>query len=892
MTPDPVDGPPEGSRRLLVRLLPPADRDSFPAELEELYRRRLGEQGATRARRWYRRQVLHLVGRRVVDTIVDATRRGIDMDWMRRDLTYAVRRLARAPGFTLVALVSLTLGIGANTAIFSLVNALVLRPQPLERPDEVVDLYMSQPGFSHGTLSHPDLIDLREQLGDVFQGLTAARFALLNGQADDGSTEMHPAEMVLGDYFTLQGIEASLGRTLLPEDDVEGGAAPVVVLDHRFWERRFGGDPSLVGREIRIGGVPLTVVGVVQPDYQGTLRGLVPDLYLPVQLQSRIDPTNPDLEGRGNQSFFARARLRDGVSPEQAEAAVERAAGWLRATYPDDWQVDEALVLVPREDVVVNPMIDRVLVPALGLLLGIVGVVLVIACANLASFLLARAADRKREVAVRLALGASRSALVRQLLVETLILALLGGVGGVALAAWLTGLLPMLDLPLPIPVTLDLSLDRTVLVFALGASLLAGGVFGLAPALQATRPALAATLKDEATGGAPRRLGLRNVLVVGQVALSLVLLVGAGLLLRSMQARQSLDPGFGGGSAALVQLSASVDGEVGFQRLQEIARRVQELPGVQSVGMATNIHLNTLSTSSRYVEVDGVAPPAGRDQWQIDWAAVSPDWFDATGHDLLSGREFDEGDLDADAAPVLIVNEAFAERFFAGEDPIGRTARMGDTERTVVGMVRTAKIRSLGEDPRPFMYTPFNVETGGFGFMVARTEGVDARGTALEMARTGRRVDPDLRTFGEGTLERHLAIVLFPARASAWAATVFASLALALAAIGLYGVVSYAVARKSREVGIRMSLGARGDQVVRMLMFDGLRLVAVGGVVGVALSVAFAQVLSGFLYGVSALDPAAFAGTAATLAVVAVLAAWIPARRVTRIDPVRALRSE
>jgi predicted permease len=836
--------------------------------------------------------VARVLTSRAGDALRHATGRGIDVDGIGRDIAYALRRLLRAPGFTLVALASLALGIGANTAIFSLVNAVVLRPHAVERPEQLVDVYLRQPGFSHGTLSHPDLLDLRERLAEVFEGPTASRLALLSAEAADGSTEMHPVEMVLGDYFTLQGVEAALGRTILPEDDLEGGAAPVVVLDHGFWERRYGGDPTLVGRDIRIGGEALTVIGVIRKDYQGTLRGLVPDLYVPIRLAPRVDPTNADLGARGNQSFFGRARLRDGVSLERAAEAADGVTRWLRESYPDEWQGDESLVLVAREAVVVNPMIDRVLVPALGLLLAVVGVVLVIACANLASFLLARAADRKREVAVRLALGAGRAVLVRQLLVETLVLALLGGAGGVALAAWLTGLLPRLDLPLPIPVTLDLSLDRSVLAFALGASLVAGVLFGLTPALQATRPALAPTLKNEATGEPPRRVSLRNVLVVGQVALSLVLLVGAGLLLRSMQARQSVDPGFGSAPAALVELGASArDDEEGFLRIQEIARRVEALPGVASVGLATNVHLNTLSTSSRSVEVDGIDPPPGRDVWQVDWAAISPGWLESIGLDLVRGRAFTEAD-DRDAAPVAIVNQAFAELFFPGQDPVGRRARLEGTEVTVVGVARTARIRSLGEAPRPFAYTPFAQWRGGFAFVAARTEGVDPRRTALEIARVGREVDPDLRTFGETTVQRHLDIVLFPARASAAIASVFAGLALALSAIGLYGVVSYAVSRRTREVGIRVSLGAPSGQVVRLLMADGLRLVAVGAGVGIALSALFAMVLARFLFGVHALDPAAFAGTGAVLLLVAVLAAWVPARRATRVDPVRALKAD
>ncbi len=815
------------------------------------------------------------------------------MDGLRRDIGYAVRRLLKAPGFTLVALLSLALGVGANTAIFSIVDAVILRGSPLSRPDELVELYMQQPGFSHGSLSYPDYVDLREQMSDVFQDIAASRLALLTGDGDDGAVEMLPAEMVSGNYFALQGIEASVGRTILPSDDVEGGAEQVVMLGHGFWERRYGGDPGIVGQEIRVGGQALTVVGVVEQAYQGTLRGLVPDVYVPVHLESRVDPGTNDLTQRGNQSYFARGRLVAGATPEQATVAAQRATDWLHATYPDDWVAGEAIITVPRDEIVVNPMIDRILVPALGLLLGVVGIVLLIACANLASFLLARSADRRREVAVRLALGARRGVLIRQLLTETVLLGLAGGAAGVALAAWLIHAFQGVDLPLPLPVDLGLSLNAPVLLYALGVSLLAGLLFGLTPAVQASNPALAPTLKNEATGQPPRRFSLRNVLVVGQVSLSLLLLVGAGLLLRSMQARQNVDPGFGSEPAAVVQMAtgAGVPDDEVPARVRELLRRARELAGVRVAGVGSNLHLNTLSTSSRYVDVPGVAPPPEREHWQLDWASVSPGFMEAAGLHLLRGRTFTAAD-GPDADPVVIVNQAFADQFFDGEDPVGRSITLGSREQTVVGLVNTARIRSLGEPPRPFVYSAFEQSPSSFFFLVAQTDGVDPRRTALEVSRLAREVDSDARIYDQTTMERHLAVVLFPARASALAASVFAGLALLLAAIGLYGVVSYAVSRKTREVGIRMSLGAESGQVVRMLMAHGLRLVVVGGVLGMLLSALGARVLARFLYGVTALDPLTFFGTGGVLLAVAVLAAWVPARRVARVDPVRALKVE
>jgi putative ABC transport system permease protein len=789
--------------------------------------------------------------------------------------------------------VSLALGIGANTAIFSLVNAVLLRPQPLLDPGSLTEIYLSQQGFSHGSVSYPDYADIRAEMGDVFEGVATARLALLPADAGDGAAQMVPAEFVSGNYFALQGIGAQLGRTLLPEDDVAGEEHPVVVLSHDFWRKRFGGAGDVVGRSLRIGGRALTVAGVIDGSYGGMIRGLQPDVWVPVAMVDALDPSNGgELEARGNQSYFARARVRPGVTDAEVTAAAGRMTAWLHRTYPDEWQGDEALVNVPTKDVVVNPMIDRVLVPALGLLMGVVGIVLLIACANLAGFLLARAADRRQEMAVRLALGAGRLSLIRQLITETTVLSLIGGGVGVGLAFWLIRLFENARLPLPVPIDLGLRIDGTVLLFTAGLSLVAGVLFGLAPALESTNRNLVATIRSGTAGGPRRRFALRNLLVVLQVASSLVLLVGAGLLLRSMQARQSVDPGFGRTPAAIVSMATN-RGEDDANRLtlESIATRVAQLPGVGDVGLTTNLHLNTLSTSTRAVTVDGIAPPSGRDYWEVDYSAVSPDYFDAIGLRLLAGRVFDDGDH-AGTQPVVIVNRAFVDRFFPDGDPIGRTINLSESEPMIVGVVNTAKIRSLGEAPRPYLYGAFDQGTPSYATLVASTAGRDPRVLALEIARLGRDVDPDLRIYETGTMAAHIATILLPARLSAGAASVFAVLALLLASVGLYGVVSYAVSRRTREVGIRISLGAVPGGVVRLLMGEGLRLVVMGAITGLALSIVFALLLSRFLFGVTAFDPGAFAGTAAVLLGVAVLASWLPARRATRVSPVQALKAE
>lgn len=816
------------------------------------------------------------------------------MDSLRQDIRYAYRRLVRSPGFTLVAVLSLALGIGANTAIFSMVNAVLLRGLALQDPEELYEVYLRQPGFSHGALSYPDYVDVRDNMDDVFAGVATSRLALLPADAGDGSVEMLPAEFVSGNFFELQGVRATVGRTLLPEDDVAPGSHPVVALSWEYWQTRYNGDPAVIGQSVRIGGRELTITGVIEPSFTGTLRGLVPDIYAPVMMLDALDPSNAgQLEARGMQSFFPRARIRSGTSAAEVEAATTRMTAWLHESWPDEWQGDESLVIMPTKDVVVNPMIDRVLVPALGLLMGVVGIVLLIACANLAGFLLARATDRRREMAVRLALGAGRLSLIRQLITETTMLAALGGAAGVGLAIWLIGVFENAPLPLPVPIDLGLEIDGMVLLFTAGVSLAAGLLFGLAPALESTNPSLVRTIRTETVGGPPKRFGMRNLLVMGQVAFSLVLLVGAGLLVRSMQARQSVDPGFGTEPAAVISIATDL-GETAEENrlvLEDIARRVGQMPGVQDVGMTTNLHLNTLSTSTRSVTVEGIAPPAGRDYWEIDFASVTPGFFDAVGLRLRGGRLFTDSDRSG-SQPVIVINQAFVDRFFPGQDAIGRTVRLSSGDHVVVGVVNTAKIRSLGETPRPYLYQPFAQQTPDYATIVAQSRGRDPRVTALDIARLGREVDPDLRVYETRTMEAHIATVLLPARLSALVAAVFAGLALLLAAIGLYGVVSYAVARRTHEVGIRISLGAYSGEVVRMLMGEGLRLVAVGAVAGLGLSALFALALSRFLYGIAAFDVAAFAGTALLLVGVALLASWLPARRATRVSPVQALRTE
>ena len=816
------------------------------------------------------------------------------MDRLIQDLRFAVRRLFKKPLFTTVAIASLAVGIGANTAIFSLVNSIMLRDLPLEDPEELVDIYRSVAGFSHATFSYPDYVDVKRDGAEIFSDIGLSRLAFVQTDVD-GGVEVVPAEMVSGNFFPMLGVDAAVGRTLLPEDDVSPGGHPVVMLGYAYWQDRYTGDPGIVGRDIRLNGRNYTIVGVAPREYVGNIRGLMPSVYASMMMVGNLMPgDNDELQTRGSSSLFLKGRLASGVTFAEAVAWGDRQEVLFREQFPEQWTGDQEITMVKTADVIMNPMIDRFIVPAVGLLMGVVGLVLLIACVNLAGFLLAQAADRKKEIAVRLALGANRGRLIRQLLTESILLAGAGGLAGFGVSALLLKLLVTVDLPLPFPIDLDLSADGAVLGFSLGVTLAAGMFFGLMPALQATNADVAPTLKDEGTGGGrPKKITLRNALVVTQVAVSLVLLVGAGLFLRSLQARLAIDPGFGYEPAAVMSFSMPPDRyneeetRVFMRTLQE---EVQRLPGITEVGLTADLHLDALNTTTMGIVVEGVEPPPGSDFHTVEWAGVTPGFFGAAGIPILQGRNFEQSD-EPGGARVAIVSEAMAARFWPGENAVGRVFRRRENNYTVVGIARDTKVRSLGEAPRPFIYRPYDQSFSSGMTLVAATTGDDEQ-AVLDVLTLARQMEPELLVLQTLTMDRHLAVSLLPARLSAVIISAFGVLALLLASIGLYGVVSYSVSTRSREVGIRMALGADPKEVVGMLTKTGLRLVAVGTVLGLIVAFGLAQLLGTLLYGVPSSDPVSFLAVPALLAAVAFLAAWIPARRASHVSPVRALKAD
>ncbi len=819
-----------------------------------------------------------------------AERRAGWFERLGRDTRYAIRRLSARPAFTAIAVLSLALGIGANSAVFTLVNDVILRKSTLAHPEELVDLYRSSSSFSYNVFSEPDVADLRRNT-TAFAGIASAKMSMVPFEVG-GRIEKLTTEMVSSDYFTVLGLKPLRGRLFDQTDAPAPGQGAVVVLSERFWRRLAGADPAIIGKSLRLNGASYVVTGILPADYAGRLRAVPTDLYVPVMMIDQIEPAaESQLTDRGTSGTFVTARLKPGVSMEQAHVELDRVAAGLKAQRLTGWQEDATMTVLPKADAIIYPPIDQILVPVAAMLMVVVGLVLVIACANLAGFLLARAVDRRKEIAVRLALGATRGQLVSQLLVETILLALVGGIAGAVLGRAALRVVLATDIPLPVTVDLALTVDWRVLGFSILVSVVAGVFFGLVPALQATRLDLASVIRAENTGGGRAKLALRNVLVGGQVAVSMVLLVIAGLFARSLDVARKIDAGFGARPAAMVWMGLPVNAGAGaaLAGRDRVVRNVAAMPGVVAVGLTSNIHLNTLGVQGTEVTVPGIEPPPGRTTHDVDRAAIDTGFIAASGLRLTAGRNFTLADSDT-GWRTAIVNEAFGAKFFPGRDPLGQRFRSGTREIEIVGVVNTAKIRSLGEVPRPFIYVPIAPPEGPL-FLLARTSG-NAEQLAAAIVRTMAQVAPETFVMQSGTLAAHISAMSYPLRMGAAALLAFALVALLMACIGLYGAVSYAVSQRSREVGIRLSLGAGSGAVIRLLLTGGLRLVAGGAVVGMVLALIAGKLLEGLLFGIKAFDPVTLVTVPVLLLCVAALAAYLPARRAGRIDPITALKAE
>ncbi|MGH7469969.1 MAG: ABC transporter permease [Longimicrobiales bacterium] len=819
------------------------------------------------------------------------------MDLLHYDVRYALRRLLRSPGFTTVAIVSLALGIGANSAIFSIVNSFLLRDLGVQRPDRLVEIYTNDDnGFLYAPSSVPDYRSLQQGTTSVFDDVVAYEVFIAQNNRGEASP-LVMGELVSGNYFRTLGVQPVIGRSFRPEEDATPGTDPVVILSHGYWQRVFAGDRRVLGQTVQLNRRPYTVVGVAPRNFKGAFPGIEIQMFVPLSMINVVAPGDIDrINTRNSRSLFMKARLTPGVSQAQASAALTTISQRLEREFPQT-NNKRMMHLLPTESVSIHPAVDKALVPVAALLLAVVGLVLLIACANLASFLLARAADRRKEIAVRLALGAGRARMVRQLLVESTMLAAGGGLLGIGLAFLMVRALLSYQPPLPVPLNLTIGIDGRVLLFTSVVSILAGLAFGLVPALQSTRPQLAPTLRDEAgqvTGGR-RRITLRNALVIGQVATSLVLLIGSGLFVRSLQKAQAISPGFYTGPAAILRPHMEMSGydaTRGQVLQQQLVERLRQLPGVTHVARAELLPLGA-GVHTQAMNIDGVQPPAGRDALDVDVNHVDEAYFSTLDIPIVAGRAFSAADHEQSPL-VVVVSQAAVRAFWADREPIGQTINLGRgmaRGARVIGVARDTKVRTLGERARPYIYMSSRQRFMPSSQLIVRGN-LPATQLLAQARRATIELDPHLVLFESKTMEQHLALMLYPPRMAALLLSIFGGLALLLAATGLYGLVSYSVARRTREIGIRMALGATTRDVIQLMTGSGLRLVITGSLIGIAMAAAVTWLLSRFLYGISATDLVTFMAIPIVLGLVGFMACYIPARRASRASPVQALVSE
>jgi macrolide transport system ATP-binding/permease protein len=804
------------------------------------------------------------------------------------DLRYSLRMLTKNHGVTAAAVLSLALGIGANATIFTWVESVLLNPLPgIPEADRLFVLAGKSRNGDDRSLSYPNFRDIRAQ-ATTFEPILQddVLLAVSDGQEADRAF----AILVSGNYFDVLGTRPMLGRAFVKAEDQTPGGAPVLVLSYAYWQRRFGGQASVVGRSVKVNDRPYTIVGVMPADFLGTTLGLAPDAWVPMMQQPELQPVGDRLEARGSGWAQALVRLRDGISLEAANAELETIRAALEREYStnDGWR----LSIIPVSNSPWGaPMALR---PVLLVLVGVVAAVLLIACANIANLLLSKAVGRRREIAVRMALGASRGRVVRQLLLESLMLSLLGGAAGLVVAWWSAGLLMVFVPPTDFPINLGIRVDGSVLAFTAMASIATGLVFGLVPALHASSPRMVQALREESgrTSAGAAKHRLRNGLVVAQVALCLVLLVGAGLFLQSLRRGAHLQPGFDPANVVMASFDvfpAGYDRARGLVFQRQLLDRLRSAAGIERAALARTIPLGFSGNSSTGIAIDGYQPKKD-EEIVISFNEVSDGYFETLRIPIVAGRSFTERDVDG-AVPAAIVNETMARRYWRDGDPVGRNITAGGERIQIVGVAKDGKYRSLSESPRPYMYFPLAQRYRSAVKLHVRSAG--ETGATLNTIRDVlREMDPDLPITETMPITDHLEQAIFAQRIAATLLGIFGALALTLAGVGLYGVMAYAVSERTHEMGIRLALGARPGELRGMVVASGMKVAAVGLAIGAAGAAAVSRLLTSLLNGVSPTDPVTFAVVLATLAAVAFLAAFIPARRASLVDPIVALRYE
>ena len=811
------------------------------------------------------------------------------METLLHDIRFGLRQLMKQPGFAVLAIISMALGIGANTSIFSLVDTALLRPLAVKEPSQLVELYGTLHNGAEWSLqSYPNYKEYRDR-NSVFSGLFVYRVTVSSLTVNNSSQRVW-GYLVSGNYFDVLGVKPMLGRAFLPEEDQTPDSHPVAVISYNCWKHRFAGDPQIVGKTVQFNSHPFTIIGVAPKGFIGTEVAYDPEMFIPVMMAKTIEPGSTWLDKRDSNNLFTVGRLKPGVSFAQAKAALETLTAKLAQDYPENVgfgiRLGKPGLFIP--DIANSVFAFTVLLAAVG------GLVLLLACVNLANLLLARATERRREIAVRLAIGASRRRLVRQLLTESLLISLSGGAAGVFLSAAINSAVRGIHLPSDVTLLFDLRTDWRVLTFALVLSIATGILFSLIPALQSSKPQLVPALKDESSMAGFRRSRLRNFLVIAQVSLSLVLLISAGLIVRSLQAAQKMRPGFNPENAVAISFDVSLQGyneQSGRAFQRQVLERAQSLPQVESAALTDYLPLGlNYNSSTIYVEGTQFTGPSNLPiAVPID---SGPGYFDVMGIPLR-GRDFRD-DENKKESRFAIVNETFVKKLLNGQDPIGRRFNWhGPTDPffEIVGVVPDGKYNSLGEDPKPAVYTPLYRDYSGQVTLVARTHS-DPRQVLSALRGEVQKLDPSVSVYAAKTLKEHLGTSLFPARMAAIALGSFGVLALILAAVGIYGVMSHVVAGRTREIGLRMALGAQLSDVQKLILKQGMFLAAIGSGFGLVIALGGARMMKSLLYGVSTSDPITFTGVALLLVGIAFLACWIPARRASRVEPMIALRAE
>ncbi|UCG87667.1 MAG: ABC transporter permease, partial [Gemmatimonadota bacterium] len=822
------------------------------------------------------------------------------METTLQDIRYALRNLRKSPGFVAVAVISLALGIGANTTIFTVINAVFLNPLPVEEPSRLVNLYTDDEGVAGGFIAIPvsylNYQDYRDQ-NDVLSGLAAFipfQFTVNPGEEPQQVTGM----LATGNYFDVLGVSAQIGRTFsfTPSEDRQLGGHPVAVISHSLWSRMFGSDPTVVGRSVSVNSYPFTIVGVTPPNFKGTFALGNPDqIWIPVSMYREMVPLpfHSFLESRRALAMNPFGRLRPGVSQQQAAAELKTIAARLAQEYPNDNE-NRTVRLESVADAAVGIDQRQSMIRTSGVLMTVVGLVLLIACANLANLLLARGATRAKEIGIRAALGANRRRLIRQLLTESVLIALAGGVAGIFVAHWGRDLIWSFRPAFLDQNAIELALDGRVLAFTLGVSVATGIAFGLLPALRASLTDVQQTLnvagRSEWSGWGRSRL--RHLLVAGEVALTLVALVGAGLFLRSMQEAQSIDPGFESSNMMVMGVNPSSAGytpEQTEQYFRDVVLRAGAAPGARSAAIADAFPLG--GGFQQTVVLEGEDPSQrGRLSYTIN---VSPGYLETLGIPLLRGRGLTEFDR-ADTRRVAVINEAMARRYWEGQDPIGQRFSFISTPDQVVevvGVVPTVAMTAVGEDPQPAAYLPIEQNPTAFGVIHVRTVG-DPANFAGPIQSEIRDLDRDIALINSTTIGNVLSAALWPRRMAAGLLAFFGLLALIIAAVGVYGVMSYSANQRRHEIGIRMAVGATTASVLSLVLRQGVLIAGAGAAVGLVASLALSRAVASLLYGVSATDPLTFGTIAALIMLVAAVASYLPARRAAKVDPLVVLRSE